>query len=356
MVYYLIVATSLSKSEQIQDHIRRQVREGQLNPGDRLPPERELTEVFGVSRVTLNRALSALGNEELLDRTRGRGTFVRKDVDRGVVLCVFSLNLLGMPGHSPYFDLLMTELSVALKGAGFRGGFVLGKGDDADAFAASIEPHVAAHRRLAGVITTHDLGRLEPALREKQLPVVHVASNPAWRYVALNDYVVMGQKAGGHLLERGCRRIGLIAQESPGDPQRAAAGVERALADAGLSLDSHRCRFRCKSPADGKRAMRDIWNQRGRPDGIVVSDDMVARGVARAVRHLGIRLPEQLRLIAHASDAVTLDESVQWTVCQFEVARTCRAAVALLSRLLRQPETDHRTVRIRPRLRIGETT
>lgn len=350
------MTTSLSKSEQIQNRIRRQVREGRLKPGDRLPPERELTEVFGVSRVTLNRALSALSSEELLDRTQGRGTFVRKDVDRGVVLCVFSLNLLGVPGHSPYFDLLMTELSVALKGAGFRGGFVLGKGGDAAEFAASIEPNVAAHHRLAGVITTHDLGPLEASLREKQLPVVHLASNPAWRYVALHDYVAMAQMAVGHLLQRGCRRIGLIAQESPGDPHRAAAGVERALADAGLSLDPHRCRFHCKNSADGERAMRDIWNQRGRPDGVVVSDDMVARGVARAVRQLGIRLPDQLRLIAEASDAVTLDEPVEWTTCQFEIARTCRAAVALLSRLLRKPEIDHRTVRIRPRLKTGATT
>jgi DNA-binding FadR family transcriptional regulator len=53
-----------------------------LRDGQRLPPERELAETFGVSRVTLREAIRALRDAELVESRRGRGggTFVRSPV------------------------------------------------------------------------------------------------------------------------------------------------------------------------------------------------------------------------------------------------------------------------------------
>ena len=50
----------------------------ELSPGDKLPPEAEVARFFGVSRMTLRQALSALAGRGLLQRTPGRsgGTFV----------------------------------------------------------------------------------------------------------------------------------------------------------------------------------------------------------------------------------------------------------------------------------------
>jgi len=54
------------------------IRLGVLSHGAQLPPERELAETFGVSRVTLREALKALKSAGLLESRRGRsgGTFV----------------------------------------------------------------------------------------------------------------------------------------------------------------------------------------------------------------------------------------------------------------------------------------
>src|SRR5713101_9237855 len=47
-----------------------------LSPGDVIPPERVLVGDFGVSRITLRRAIDVLVDEHLLVRRRGLGTFV----------------------------------------------------------------------------------------------------------------------------------------------------------------------------------------------------------------------------------------------------------------------------------------
>jgi GntR family transcriptional regulator, transcriptional repressor for pyruvate dehydrogenase complex len=61
-------------SEIIVEQIRLLMRQGQLRPGDRLPPERDLCERFGVSRVTVREALRMLESSGLVEiRVGARG-------------------------------------------------------------------------------------------------------------------------------------------------------------------------------------------------------------------------------------------------------------------------------------------
>lgn len=63
---------------QIADQIRELILAGQLEKGERLPPEAELAELFGTSRSTAREAIRVLSSEGLLTTIRGRsgGTFV----------------------------------------------------------------------------------------------------------------------------------------------------------------------------------------------------------------------------------------------------------------------------------------
>lgn len=54
----------------------------ELKPGDMVPTERELCEVQGVSRMTVNKAILSLVNEGMLYREQGKGTFVAKPKER----------------------------------------------------------------------------------------------------------------------------------------------------------------------------------------------------------------------------------------------------------------------------------
>ena len=62
--------------EEVADRIRRLIAEGRLKAGDRLPPERELAERFGVSRTSVRDAIRALEMIGLLEPRQGDGTVV----------------------------------------------------------------------------------------------------------------------------------------------------------------------------------------------------------------------------------------------------------------------------------------
>lgn len=60
----------------IKRYIYEKIDNGHWLPGTRIPSENELVEIFGVSRMTINRALKELTGEGLLNRLQGVGTFV----------------------------------------------------------------------------------------------------------------------------------------------------------------------------------------------------------------------------------------------------------------------------------------
>jgi GntR family transcriptional regulator len=62
--------------EQVAGEIRRAIAGGEVNPGERLPPARDLAAVLGVNHNTVLRALRDLRNEGILEFRRGRGITV----------------------------------------------------------------------------------------------------------------------------------------------------------------------------------------------------------------------------------------------------------------------------------------
>jgi GntR family histidine utilization transcriptional repressor len=72
----------MAERRSIEAHIRGVIEDrimsGAWNPGDRVPAEHELMVEFGCSRMTVNRALSALADAGLIERRRRAGTVVAR--------------------------------------------------------------------------------------------------------------------------------------------------------------------------------------------------------------------------------------------------------------------------------------
>jgi GntR family transcriptional regulator len=72
--------------EQVAAELRRALAEGEAQPGERLPPAKDLARVLGVNANTVLRALRQLQEEGLLELRRGKGITVAGTPQRGAVM------------------------------------------------------------------------------------------------------------------------------------------------------------------------------------------------------------------------------------------------------------------------------
>lgn len=66
--------------QMIYDDIIEKMKSGDYKIGDQLPTEKQLAESFDVSRITSKKALELLAEEGYINRIRGKGSFIIKDV------------------------------------------------------------------------------------------------------------------------------------------------------------------------------------------------------------------------------------------------------------------------------------
>src|SRR5712691_7873482 len=62
--------------EQVAEHIAARIEAGELTPGTRMPPERDLATEYGVAYNTMRKATEILRERGLIITMHGRGTYV----------------------------------------------------------------------------------------------------------------------------------------------------------------------------------------------------------------------------------------------------------------------------------------
>lgn len=60
----------------IKDYIKENIKSGKLKPGDKIPSEKELSDIFNVSRITASTAIRDLVKDGIVYRIQGKGTFI----------------------------------------------------------------------------------------------------------------------------------------------------------------------------------------------------------------------------------------------------------------------------------------
>lgn len=81
-------------SDNIMDQLIDLIVQGKLKPGDRLPSERELSEMFGVSRTCMREAIKSLSKVGLFRTMPGKGTYIEYAHNVNVNVLAYPLLLL----------------------------------------------------------------------------------------------------------------------------------------------------------------------------------------------------------------------------------------------------------------------
>ncbi|NPE31859.1 FadR family transcriptional regulator [Methanococcoides sp. SA1] len=70
------IGKSQTLSQEIVANIEQAIREKKFQVGEKLPTEKELCEMFGVSRTAIREALQMLSAQGLINVHKGKGSFV----------------------------------------------------------------------------------------------------------------------------------------------------------------------------------------------------------------------------------------------------------------------------------------
>jgi GntR family transcriptional regulator len=99
---------------QIKVAVLQGIEQGWLRPGEQLPRERDLADALGVSLAPVRQAMVDLTKEGYVDRTRGKGTFVRerKLVEKIQILGSFHASM-ERQGHHPVVEVLSSDVRAA---------------------------------------------------------------------------------------------------------------------------------------------------------------------------------------------------------------------------------------------------
>ncbi len=200
--------------------------------------------------------------------------------------------------------------------------------------------HSALQSRVDGIVVTlfhHGVHSLMPLI-EQNIAIVRL--EPQYKapgaYPIDNLYLnnaAASQELVTHLIERGHRRIGLLAG-AVGPGEMRVEGYRQALAAHQIDPDErliHRVAF---TEEGGYAGMQRLLASSPRPSAVFAANDMMALGAMMAIHEAGLRVPEDVA-VAGFDDipAARLVNPPLTTVTQFQVEWGRRAAELLLERI-----------------------
>ena len=300
-----------SKHAQVFAALSLEIRQGRWLPGERVPSEAELVERFGVSRITVGRAMRDLKQAGLVERRPGSGSYVteRKSADA----LSFGLLIPNLGDSAIFEPICQGMMASPLAGRHAllwgRGTPLHPTGDGARSANAWKLCRQFIDRKVAGVFVApleHEPdqerinARIISALDKARIPIV-LLDRPLQPFPAPSRYDLVGidNRAAGyvvssHLLDQGCRRVQFAslagAASTVADRE---AGFREAMLARGVPYEKiviHR-------EADyGDDVVRNLMETQ-RPDGIVCANDRTAALLMHALLRAGYRIPADVRLV-----------------------------------------------------------
>jgi len=276
--------------------------------GTQLQPHREMALSYGVSMMTINKALSGLVSEGLLNSRVGRGTFVAQrpaESENGNGART-TLGFVLRDLSSPFFSLVAHAAQQRADELGY-GVLFSSSSNRLD----REEEQIRRFRDLgvsgliiASMARTYRISEPIRALEHAGIPYVMVSytdgAEVPWVGMDLDG---AGYLAGQHLLAMGRKRIGYIGDKFGSIMcELRGRGYRRALEQAGLPVDPD---FQFEYPLEGEwndyrsgyAIAERLANLEKKPDAMFVHNDLGALGLLDGLLDRGIRVPEDIAIV-----------------------------------------------------------
>jgi DNA-binding LacI/PurR family transcriptional regulator len=295
------------KYQQVKDYVLEQIADGQLKPGDVLPPETVLAKNLGRGVQTVRHALNELSQERIVRRVRGKGTLVR-----------------GREPAAPrqkldVFALILPEVGVSLYPS-LTQGFIEGAGQlhhqvltcncntptdvhvQGDVILQLLNRKNVGGVAIVPTVTPMPAHQLE-VLQAHGIPVVFCHRRPDALAAPLVTWPWedVGHRAGEALVARGHRRVAFVAAGRYEVSITYLAGLRTVLQRQGVDLPDDRVLYNLDvetPPAESvDRRLASLLQASDRPTAVFCSDTTEGERVFLEAMRLGLRVPEDLSIV-----------------------------------------------------------
>ena len=287
----------MPKYEVIHQTLLRQIESGALRTDEKLPAEEELALEYGVSLITVRRAMSELANDGVIRRVRGKGSYVKPKPlppreTGGEKVIAFLLN------HDNNAAVSITRIITGVQDVLSRSGYRLLV--EWNVVSGPIE-HKAIDRMLSNRVDGFIIYPFDPDadvssyeyIEKTGLPYVVLDRYPHGHNCAYvgSDNISGGREAGEALIRYGHRNIAMLMNlRFLSSEQERAAGFQLAAREAGPEIKA----MLIESKRRDELPM--LLSENGITGLFCVSDRIAARTI-QLLTIKGLRVPEDISVI-----------------------------------------------------------
>ncbi len=346
------------KHRRIYESLRAEILSGRYRYGEKVPSETRLVERFKVSRPTAARALKDLEVHGLVERRHGSGTFVRHTAM--AEQREFGLLVTGL-GQGEVFEPICNQLakSVSDNNCELNWGQIHSEQAEGRALAVEKTCQRLIEQRVAGVFFQplelvagmEDVNlRVIESLEKASIPVVLIDSDfkqfperSKYDLVGIDNRRV-GYLLAEHLVQRGCRRIDFIAHRgaSPTVDARI-AGYREALFQHDIVPQKGWTHLIDEVDDIDVETVRQLV-ETGPADAYICHNDYTASQLMRDLIQLGVRVPEDVRVVGVGDVKYASALSVPLTTIRQPCAKIGMMAVELMLQRIANPRLPSRDV------------
>ena len=276
---------------------------------------KDIARIAGVSHSTVSRSLN--DSPLISEQTKNRIKKIAAELNFAFNASAQSLSTrkTGTIGiiYPELFDTFGNSLYLGLLVQGLRHGLEKASLDSIGSFprnhytAESNIRKLISRKKIDGLLVIHPEIPVEDweYIQASGIPFVVLHFKPrsfdySWMNYLFTDHVYGGYMATRVLIDGGCRSI-LCMREDSDEIQfmERTKGYQQALEEAGIAFDPKMVAGGDCSFDFGFQTVMDRKDQLGSFDGIFAEADLVALGAIEALRELGVKVPEDIRVVGY---------------------------------------------------------